>query len=75
MEKFRKYGDPPFRVAVVHGGPGAAGQLAPLAVELSKSISILEPLQAALSIEGQIKELYEVLESNSEHPVRRSQFQ
>ena len=27
----RTYGDAPFRVAVIHGGPGAAGEMAPVA--------------------------------------------
>lgn len=57
------------KVAVIHGGPGGAGQLKPLAVELSKITDVLEPLQTAFSIEGQVQELYDVLESNAEHPV------
>ncbi len=69
MKRVRKYGEPPFKVAVVHGGPGAAGQLAPVAKELSRTFGVFEPLQTAASIEGQIQELHDVLESNAHHPV------
>jgi hypothetical protein len=30
METFRKYGSDPFRVVVIHGGPGAVGSVGPL---------------------------------------------
>jgi len=69
MERFRKYGNAPFKVVVVHGGPGAAGQLAPVAVELSQEAGVLEPLQTAFSIEGQIQELYDAIKSNTKCPI------
>lgn len=69
MEKIRKYGEAPFDVAVIHGGPGGAGQLAPVAKELSKIAGILEPLQTAISIEGQLQELHDALKSNANLPV------
>lgn len=53
----RRYGGAPYRVAVVHGGPGAAGEMAPVASELGQWCGVLEPLQTADSIEGQIEEL------------------
>ena len=65
----RKYGDKPYRVAVVHGGPGAAGSMKPVALELSKSFSVLEPLQTALSVEAQLKELKQVIEENCQEPI------
>ena len=65
----RKYGAGPYKVAVVHGGPGAAGSVRPLCVELSKDHSILEPLQTAMSVEGQLEELRQVLEDNTKEPV------
>ncbi len=55
--KVRKYGDPPFDVAVVHGGPGAPGYMAPVARELSSRWGVVEPLQSATTLEGQIQEL------------------
>ena len=54
---FRQYGYPPYRVAVLHGGPGAPGYMAPVARELAKIAGVLEPLQSANSLEGQIEEL------------------
>jgi len=30
MENPRRYGAGPFRVAILHGGPGAAGEMAPV---------------------------------------------
>jgi hypothetical protein len=36
MKTIRRYGNSPFSVAVVHGGPGALGEMAPVAMELSR---------------------------------------
>lgn len=69
MENVRKYGKPPFKTAVIHGGPGGAGQLISLAKKLSEMFGVLEPLQTAKSIEGQVQELHDVLKSNSDYPV------
>ncbi len=54
MKNLRKYGKAPFKVAVIHGGPGAPGEMAPVARELSSVSGVLEPLQTATTIEGQI---------------------
>lgn len=56
-------------VAVIHGGPGAAGGMAPVARELSAVRGVLEPLQTATSIEGQVRELRSVLEGHGRLPV------
>ncbi len=69
MSNLRKYGNAPYRVAVVHGGPGGLGQVAPVARELSSFCGILEPLQTASSIDGQIEELHDILTKNSDLPV------
>ncbi len=65
----RKYGSPPFGVAVIHGGPGAPGEMAPVARELSFTHGVLEPLQTAISLDGQVRELRDVLEKNGDSPV------
>jgi len=62
----RKYGHGPFRVAVIHGGPGAPGEMAPVARELSRDTGVLEPLQTADSVEGQVEELRGVLEKDGD---------
>ena len=69
MKNLRKYGDKPFRVAVIHGGPGAPGEMAPVARELSFVAGVLEPLQTASSLEGQVHELKTVLENNAALPI------
>ena len=65
----RKYGKPPYRVAVIHGGPGAAGEMAPVARELSAERGILEPLQTAMTLQGQVEELKAQLEKNAKLPA------
>ncbi|HBR70833.1 TPA: alpha/beta hydrolase [Candidatus Dependentiae bacterium] len=69
MKKLRKYGNTPFNIAVIHGGPGGAGEVAPVAEELSTNHGILEPFQQSQSIEGQVKELAEILKKNASFPV------
>jgi pimeloyl-ACP methyl ester carboxylesterase len=69
MDNLRKYGSPPFTVAVIHGGPGAPGEMAPVARELSSITGVLEPLQTAASLEGQVQELHGILQENGDLPV------
>ena len=69
METLRKYGKEPFRIAVIHGGPGAGGEMAPVARELSSRWGVLEPIQTKDSVTGQIEELKSVLEKNSNPPI------
>ncbi|MFC1992560.1 alpha/beta fold hydrolase [Chloroflexota bacterium] len=69
MKNLRKYGEKPFDVAVVHGGPGAPGEMAPVARELSSGVGVLEPLQTATTLEDLAKELVAVLEKNGALPV------
>jgi pimeloyl-ACP methyl ester carboxylesterase len=61
MKNLRTYGQPPFTIAVLHGGPGAPGSMAPVAQELATRWSVLEPLQTAISVAGQVEELCAVL--------------
>jgi pimeloyl-ACP methyl ester carboxylesterase len=69
MEPLRKYGNRPFTVAVVHGGPGAAGEMAPVAREISSLAGVLEPLQTAATLQGQVRELKAILEEDGALPV------
>jgi len=57
------------RVAVIHGGPGAAGSMAPVARRLSETCDVLEPYQSASSVQGQIDELSQILTSFTQPPV------
>jgi pimeloyl-ACP methyl ester carboxylesterase len=69
VENHRTYGSAPYTVAVVHGGPGAAGEMAPVARALAHDRGIVEPLQTATSLEGQVEELRVTLTSYTALPV------
>jgi pimeloyl-ACP methyl ester carboxylesterase len=69
MENVRLYGAAPFRVAVLHGGPGAPGTMAPVARALAGDRGVLEPLQTAASLQGQVEELRSVLEEHAALPA------
>ncbi|MBN2381899.1 alpha/beta hydrolase [bacterium] len=67
---FRLYGQSPFTIVVVHGGPGAAGEMAPLARMLASHYGVLEPFQTAHSIEAQTEELGQVIVTAADPPVK-----
>jgi pimeloyl-ACP methyl ester carboxylesterase len=69
MKNVRIYGRPPFNIAVIHGGPGAPGELAPVAKELATDWGVLEPIQTATSVEGQVQELKALLKKKGDFPV------
>src|SRR5438045_4272159 len=69
MDNLRKYGHSPFGVVVIHGGPGAPGSMAPVALELFGDWGVLEPLQTAVTLDGQVEELRAVLDENADLPA------
>ncbi len=69
MKNLRMYGNKPFNVAVIHGGPGASGEMAPVARQLSSIRGVLEPLQTATSLKGQVQELHTVLKGKADLPI------
>lgn len=69
VENVRQYGSPPFGVVVVHGGPGAGGEMAPVARGLASEHGVLEPIQTATSLVGQVEELKAVLEARGDPPL------
>jgi pimeloyl-ACP methyl ester carboxylesterase len=69
VKNLRTHGAAPYRVAVIHGGPGAAGEVAPVARELARERGVLEPIQTATTVEGQVAELRSVLEEHAGLPV------
>jgi len=69
MNNIRTYGNESFIAAVIHGGPGARGELKPLAEELSRTGGILEPLQSEKSIPGEIEELHALLDPFNKSPL------
>lgn len=69
MRPVRKWGHGPYAVAVIHGGPGAPGEMAPVARELSGMTGILEPFQTETTLDGQVEELRSTLEELALPPV------
>ncbi len=54
---------------MLHGGPGALGYMAPVAARLAEGRGVVEPLQRAPSVEGQLDELRDVLDEHATGPV------
>jgi len=69
LRNYRAHGNPPYSIAVIHGGPGASGEMAPVAQELSVDFGVLEPLQTIDFIDGQIDELKSVIENIASLPI------
>ncbi|MEF8835758.1 MAG: alpha/beta hydrolase [Candidatus Thermoplasmatota archaeon] len=69
MNRLRRYGDEPYDVGVLHGGPGALGDVAFLAEKISNDHGVVEPLFDQPSIEGQLNWLKEVVRENCEEPI------
>ncbi len=69
MENLRRYGEAPYNVVLAHGGPGAPGEMAPVARELSPSHGVLEPLQTQATLDGQVEELKAVVQYRGDPPV------
>lgn len=68
-DNVRVHGPAPFAVAVVHGGPGARGSLAPVAETLARrGVGVLEPLQFADTVGGEVVELAAALRSFAAQP-------
>ena len=70
MKNPMKYGDPPFRIAVIHGGPGGNGsEVLPVARELSAHHGVLVPIQTANTLEGQAEELKALIDDHAAVPA------
>jgi len=65
----RRHGRPPYRVVLVHGGPGAPGSLETVGRELSHGMGVLEPWQSARTVAGQVTELRHQIEAHATPPV------
>ncbi len=68
-ENPRRYGNAPYRVVTIHGGPGAAGEMAPVSRELGKLIGVVEPLQTADTVNDQVEELALTIQESANPPV------
>jgi pimeloyl-ACP methyl ester carboxylesterase len=64
--QFRRYGSIGPQVVLLHGGPGAAGEMAPLARWLSARFRVIEPLQRGggatpLTVATHVADLHQIL--------------
>ncbi len=64
----RSYGSSGDFVIVLHGGPGAGGYMAPVALGLSDPFRVLEPFQRAssderLTVARHVEDLHDLIES------------
>ena len=64
----RRYGLSGPTVVLLHGGPGAAGEMAPLAVQLSDEFDVIEPLQRGggalpLTVAVHVADLHQVMKN------------
>jgi len=65
----RKHGKKPYKIAVIHGGPGAFGEMQPVANFLATNYGIIEPFQTEGTLEKQLIELKNILEENIEEAI------
>ena len=67
----RLYGKAPYKVVLVHGGPGAIGSLKGFAQELNtlSRIGVVEAIQSKYSIEELIDELHSQISDNCNEKV------
>lgn len=67
----RLYGKAPYKIVLVHGGPGAIGSLRGFAQELSvlSQIGVVEAIQSKYSIAELIEELYNQINDNCSDKV------
>jgi pimeloyl-ACP methyl ester carboxylesterase len=66
---YRKYGASPISIVVLHGGPGAIGDMAPVAQRLSSFYGVLEPFQKKFSIDEELMVLKNILEKETLEPI------
>ena len=67
----RLYGNAPYKIVLVHGGPGAIGSLKGFAKELNEfsQIGVVEALQSKYSIDELVEELYNQIKDNCNEKV------
>lgn len=69
MQNLRKYGNPPYSVVLVHGGPGAAGTMEEVAKKISGKKGVIEAIQTRYSIDSLLVELSEVVSLHGLPPL------
>jgi pimeloyl-ACP methyl ester carboxylesterase len=67
--KVRAYGIKPYKIVVVHGGPGGLGSVAGLARGLAIKYGVIEPMQSKYTIDELIDELKEQIIEYCDEPM------
>ncbi len=67
--KYRLYGEKPYRLFAIHGGPGAPGSVSTLARGLSCYSGCIEAFQTKNSISESLEELKEQIAENYDKPA------
>lgn len=70
MENYRTYGDSPYNVLTLHGGPGAIGELKGVSQKIGIKYGVIEYLQKQSSIEELKEEMEEIIKKEMEFPVK-----
>lgn len=65
MENVREYGKAPYKLLVLHGGPGAPGCAAGLCRGLGEKEGVLEHLQMSHNVDGLYEEIKMIIEKYS----------
>jgi len=66
MDNFRLHGNAPYNIIFLHGGPGAAGEVAFPSKKLSKEFGVIEAFQTQSSIKKQVQELKNLITEQAE---------
>ncbi len=69
MKSYRIHGASPFISILLHGGPGAIGDLNPVALELSKKYGVIEFIQTKTSMSDLIEDIRDILDHLCKAPV------
>ena len=69
INNIRKHGDSPYNVVVVHGGPGAIGDMFPVAKKLSEKTGVIEPLFTGKNLTDQLNMLHYSIDNYCNKPV------
>ncbi|UYP46085.1 hypothetical protein NEF87_002370 [Candidatus Lokiarchaeum ossiferum] len=62
MVEFKTHGSVPYQIIVLHGGPGAWGEMAPVADQIADKCGVIEPYFLEETLQGQLNELKQIIQ-------------
>ncbi|MCF2140781.1 MAG: alpha/beta hydrolase [Candidatus Lokiarchaeota archaeon] len=66
---YRLHGKSPYSVIVLHGGPGAWGEMESVASYIAQFRGCIETFQTQPTLKGQLAELFEIINKTAQTPV------